>query len=183
MEISGHWTNYRENMYVAEIDDREFAIKPMNCPGGILVYKRDIHSYKDFPLRLAELGLVHRHEASGALTGLFRVRNFTQDDAHIYLRFDQIVDEVARLIDLFDYVYGIFNLSYHIELSTVRKKNTSARLKFGTKPKKLWRTPAPKRVMSSKSIWATERSTVRNSTLNSAIPWAGFGNAERFSLT
>jgi threonyl-tRNA synthetase len=117
-EISGHWTNYRENMYVAEIDDREFAIKPMNCPGGILVYKRDIHSYKDFPLRLAELGLVHRHEASGALTGLFRVRNFTQDDAHIYLRFDQIVDEVARLIDLFDYVYGIFNLSYHIELST-----------------------------------------------------------------
>lgn len=117
-EISGHWFNYRENMYVSEIDDHEFAIKPMNCPGGILVYKRDIHSYKDFPLRLAELGLVHRHEASGALTGLFRVRNFTQDDAHIYLRFDQIVDEVARLIALFDYVYDVFNLSYHIELST-----------------------------------------------------------------
>lgn len=117
-EISGHWKNYRENMYVSEIDKHEFAIKPMNCPGGILVYKRDLHSYKDLPLRIGELGLVHRHEASGALTGLFRVRNFTQDDAHIFLRPDQIVDEISRLIGLFDYVYQVFNLSYHIELST-----------------------------------------------------------------
>lgn len=117
-EISGHWHNYRDNMYVSEIDKHEFAIKPMNCPGGILVYKRDLHSYKDFPLRIGELGLVHRHEASGALTGLFRVRNFTQDDAHIFLRPDQIVDEISRLINLFDYVYQVFNLSYHIELST-----------------------------------------------------------------
>ena len=104
-ETSGHWQNYRENMYTSQIDEKEFAIKPMNCPGGMLVYKRDIHSYKDFPLRLGELGLVHRHEASGALAGLFRVRNFTQD-------------EIARLINLFDRVYSIFNLSYHIELST-----------------------------------------------------------------
>ena len=117
-ETSGHWQNYRENMYTSQIDEVEFAIKPMNCPGGMLVYKRDIHSYKDFPLRLGELGLVHRHEASGALAGLFRVRNFTQDDAHIFIRIDQIVDEIARLISLFDRVYSIFNLSYHIELST-----------------------------------------------------------------
>jgi len=117
-EISGHWANYRENMYISEIDKYEFAIKPMNCPGGILVYKSKLHSYKDFPLRLAELGLVHRHEASGALNGLFRVRTFTQDDAHIFMTEEMIVDEVGRLIKLFDEVYKVFNLSYTIELST-----------------------------------------------------------------
>lgn len=116
--VSGHWQNYRENMYTSEIDDMEFAIKPMNCPGGMLVYKRDLHSYKDFPLKVGELGLVHRHEASGALNGLFRVRNFTQDDAHIFMTEDQIVEEVASLVRLFDYVYSVFDLSYHIELST-----------------------------------------------------------------
>ncbi|HOD61386.1 MAG TPA: threonine--tRNA ligase [Bacilli bacterium] len=117
-EISGHWTNYRENMYTSEIDKHEFAIKPMNCPGGMLVYKHSLHSYKDLPLRIGELGLVHRHEASGALNGLFRVRNFTQDDAHIFMRPDQIVTEVGNLIKLFEEVYSVFNLSYHIELST-----------------------------------------------------------------
>ena len=117
-EISGHWTNYRENMYTSEIDKHEFAIKPMNCPGGMLVYKHSLHSYKDLPLRVGELGLVHRHEASGALNGLFRVRNFTQDDAHIFMRPDQIVTEVGNLIKLFEEVYSVFNLSYHIELST-----------------------------------------------------------------
>ncbi len=117
-EVSGHWENYRENMYISSIDDQEFAIKPMNCPGGMLVYKRDIHSYKDFPLKIGELGLVHRHEASGALNGLFRVRNFTQDDAHIFMTEDQIVQEVRELVRLFDYVYSVFNLEYHIELST-----------------------------------------------------------------
>jgi len=116
--VSGHWFNYRENMYVSEIDEQEFAIKPMNCPGGMLVYKRDIHSYKDFPLKVGELGLVHRHEASGALNGLFRVRNFTQDDAHIFMTEDQIVEEVAALVKLFEYVYSVFGLHYHIELST-----------------------------------------------------------------
>ncbi len=116
--VSGHWFNYRENMYVSEIDEQEFAIKPMNCPGGMLVYKRDIHSYKDFPLKVGELGLVHRHEASGALNGLFRVRNFTQDDAHIFMTEDQIVEEVAALVKLFEYVYSVFGLQYHIELST-----------------------------------------------------------------
>ncbi len=117
-EVSGHWYNYRENMYISEIDDMEFAIKPMNCPGGMLVYKRDIHSYKDFPLKVGELGLVHRHEASGALNGLFRVRNFTQDDAHIFMTEDMIVNEVKELVRLFEYMYSIFGLEYHIELST-----------------------------------------------------------------
>jgi threonyl-tRNA synthetase len=117
-EISGHWFNYRENMYTSEIDKHEFAIKPMNCPGGMLVYKNSLHSYRDLPLRVGELGLVHRHEASGALAGLFRVRNFTQDDAHLYMREDQMIDEVGKLIELFDRVYSVFDLSYHIELST-----------------------------------------------------------------
>lgn len=117
-ETSGHWYNYKENMYTSTIDEKEFAIKPMNCPGGMLVYKNNIHSYRDFPLRIGELGLVHRHEASGALNGLFRVRNFTQDDAHIFITEDQIEEEIGRLIDLYDQVYSIFNLQYHIELST-----------------------------------------------------------------
>ncbi|HHZ18769.1 MAG TPA: threonine--tRNA ligase [Acholeplasmataceae bacterium] len=117
-EISGHWRNYREGMYISEIDEREFAIKPMNCPGGMLVYKSEIHSYRELPLRVGELGLVHRHEASGALSGLFRVRSFTQDDAHIFMEPKQIVSEVGRLIKLFDEVYSTFNLSYTIDLST-----------------------------------------------------------------
>ena len=117
-EISGHWMNYRDNMYTSEIDKHEFAIKPMNCPGRMLVYKNSIHSYKDLPLKIGELGLVHRHEASGALNGLFRVRTFTQDDAHIFMREDQIEAEVGKLIKLYDEVYSVFGLSYHIELST-----------------------------------------------------------------
>lgn len=117
-EISGHWKNYHDNMYTSEIDDREFAVKPMNCPGGILVYKRDLHSYKDFPLKVGELGLVHRHEASGALNGLFRVRNFTQDDAHLYMTEAMIKDEIIELVKLYDKMYKVFGLDYHIELST-----------------------------------------------------------------
>ncbi len=117
-ELSGHWYNYRENMYTSEIDDRIFAIKPMNCPGGMLVYKNSLHSYKDLPLRIGELGQVHRHEASGALNGLFRVRTFTQDDAHIFMREDQIEDEVIKLIRFIDRMYSIFGLTYDIELST-----------------------------------------------------------------
>ena len=117
-ELSGHWYNYRENMYTSEIDDKVFAIKPMNCPGGMLVYKNSLHSYKDLPLRIGELGQVHRHEASGALNGLFRVRTFTQDDAHIFMRPDQIEEEVIRLINFIDRMYKIFGLTYDIELST-----------------------------------------------------------------
>ena len=117
-EVSGHWFNYRENMYVSEIDDRTFAIKPMNCPGGMLVYKNGLHSYKDLPLRIGELGQVHRHEASGALNGLFRVRTFTQDDAHIFMREDQIESEIVKLINFIDRMYSVFGLTYDIELST-----------------------------------------------------------------
>lgn len=117
-EVSGHWFNYKENMYISDVDDRQFAIKPMNCPGGMLVYKNDLHSYKDLPLRVGELGLVHRHEASGALNGLFRVRTFTQDDAHLYMTPDQVEGEIVRLIAFFDRVYKLFNLNYTIELST-----------------------------------------------------------------
>lgn len=117
-EISGHWFNYKENMYTSTIDDNEFAIKPMNCPGGMLVYKNSIHSYREFPLRMGELGLVHRHEASGALSGLFRVRTFTQDDAHIFMTEDQISEEIARIILLYKKVYSVFGLKFHIELST-----------------------------------------------------------------
>jgi threonyl-tRNA synthetase len=121
-EVSGHWDYYRENMYISEIDDREFAVKPMNCPGGMLVYKNGLHSYKDLPMRVGELGLVHRHEASGALNGLFRVRTFTQDDAHIFMTEEQIVPEIAKLIKLFEEVYAVFGLNYTIELSTRPEK-------------------------------------------------------------
>ncbi len=117
-ELSGHWANYQENMYTSTIDETRFAIKPMNCPGGMLVYKNSLHSYKDFPLRVGELGLVHRHEASGALNGLFRVRNFTQDDAHIFMTEEQIESEVINLIAFIDRVYHKFGLTYKIELST-----------------------------------------------------------------
>ena len=117
-EVSGHWYNYKENMYTSYVDDREFAIKPMNCPGGMLVYKNSLHSYKDLPLRVGELGQVHRHEASGALNGLFRVRTFTQDDAHIFMTPEQIEEEVVRLIAFIDRVYNNLGLPYDIELST-----------------------------------------------------------------
>ncbi len=115
---SGHWAHYKENMYTTLIDEKEFAVKPMNCPGAILVYNNSLHSYKELPLRLAELGHVHRHEASGALNGLFRVRSFTQDDAHVFVRPDQLIDEINNILRLYDEVYSIFNLDYKIELST-----------------------------------------------------------------
>ena len=115
---SGHWDHYKEDMFITNADDTEYAIKPMNCPGAILVYKNDLHSYKDLPMRIAELGHVHRNEASGALNGLFRVRTFTQDDAHTLLTEDQIGEEMARIIKLYDEIYSVFGLNYTIELST-----------------------------------------------------------------
>ncbi len=118
-ERSGHWDHYKENMYTTVIDDTDFAIKPMNCPGGMLVYKLEPHSYRDLPLRVAELGLVHRHELSGALHGLFRVRCFTQDDAHIFMTWDQMKDEIKNVVLLFDEVYSVFGLTYQIEVSTM----------------------------------------------------------------
>lgn len=121
-EVSGHWYNYKENMYITNIDEEEYAIKPMNCPGGILVYKNKMHSYKDFPLRLAETGRVHRHELSGALHGLMRVRAFTQDDSHIFMLEEHIKDEIKNVAKLIDKVYSTFGFSYHVELSTRPEK-------------------------------------------------------------
>ena len=118
-ERSGHWDHYKNNMYTTVIDDTDFAIKPMNCPGGMLVYSSEPHSYRDLPLRVGELGLVHRHELSGALHGLFRVRCFTQDDAHIFMTQDQLKDEIKNVVKLFDEVYSVFGLPYKIELSTM----------------------------------------------------------------
>ncbi len=117
-ETSGHWDHYKENMYTTVIDDQDFAIKPMNCPGGMLIYKQEIHSYRDLPLRVGELGIVHRHEKSGALHGLMRVRCFTQDDAHIFMTEDQIRDEIKGVVKLIDSVYKLFGFKYHVELST-----------------------------------------------------------------
>ncbi len=116
---SGHWDHYRDNMYTTVIDDEDYAIKPMNCPGGMLIYKTKMHSYKDLPLRVGELGLVHRHELSGALHGLMRVRNFTQDDAHIFMLPEQIKDEIKGVVKLIDEVYKTFGFKYSIELSTM----------------------------------------------------------------
>ena len=118
-ERSGHWDHYKDNMYTTVIDGTDFAIKPMNCPGGMLVYSSQPHSYRDLPLRVGELGLVHRHELSGALHGLFRVRCFTQDDAHIFMTWDQMKDEIKNVVRLFDEVYSVFGLSYQIEVSTM----------------------------------------------------------------
>jgi len=138
-EQSGHWDHYKENMYFTKIDGEDYAIKPMNCPGGMLVYKSQPHSYRELPLRLGELGLVHRHELSGALHGLFRVRNFTQDDAHIFMTPDQIEGEIQKVINLFDEVYTTFGLSYHAELST-----------------------RPKDSMGSDEVWETATAALRN---------------------
>jgi len=118
-ETSGHWGHYKDNMYTTVIDDVDFAVKPMNCPGGMLVYKSEPHSYRDLPLRCGELGLVHRHEKSGALHGLMRVRCFTQDDAHIFMTREQITDEIKGVVRLIDEVYALFGFKYHVELSTM----------------------------------------------------------------
>lgn len=126
-ERSGHWDHYKDNMYTTVIDDEDYAIKPMNCPGGILVYKTKMHSYKDLPLRMGELGLVHRHELSGALHGLMRVRCFTQDDAHIFMTREQIKDEIKGVVQLIDSVYSTFGFEYHIELSTQPEDSMGAK--------------------------------------------------------
>lgn len=117
-ETSGHWSHYRDNMYTTKVDEEDFAIKPMNCPGGILIYKNEPHSYKDLPIRMGELGIVHRHEKSGQLHGLFRVRSFTQDDAHIFMTREQIKDEIKGIVRLINEVYTLFGFKYHVELST-----------------------------------------------------------------
>lgn len=136
-ETSGHWEHYKDNMYITEIDKKEFAIKPMNCPGAILCYKNDLHSYRELPLRYAELGHVHRYEASGALNGLFRVRSFTQDDAHTFVRVDQIEDEINSILKLYDEVYSLFGLNYKIELSTRPEEGYIGSIEIWNKSEKI----------------------------------------------
>jgi threonyl-tRNA synthetase len=131
-ERSGHWENYRENMYISAIDDIEYAIKPMNCPGGVLIYGRKPHSYRDLPLRAAELGLVHRHELSGVLNGLFRVRAFHQDDAHLYMTPDQIHEEILGILKLSDRMYSTFGLGFNLELSTRPEKSIGTEAQWDT---------------------------------------------------
>lgn len=135
-EQSGHWDNYKDAMYFTKIDDRDFAIKPMNCPGGMLIYKNSLHSYKEFPIRVAEVGLVHRHELAGTLHGLMRVRAFHQDDAHVYCLPNQIESEVNNIIDLIDKMYGRLGLKYHIELSTKPEKKSIGSDEMWTKAEK-----------------------------------------------
>ena len=147
-ETSGHWFHYRENMYTTMIDEAEYAIKPMNCPGGILVYQNEMHSYRDLPLRYAELGLVHRHELSGALHGLFRVRAFTQDDAHVFMLPSQMQDELMKVIELLDRIYSQFGLKYHVELST-----------------------KPDNAMGDDAIWESATEALRNAIEAKGIPY------------
>ncbi len=134
-ERSGHWDHYKENMYFVKIDENDFAIKPMNCPGCILVYKTTSHSYKEFPLRISEIGLVHRHELSGVLSGLFRVRCFHQDDAHIFVTPEQIKNEIVNIIKLTDKIYNVFGFKYHVELST-RPENAMGSIEIWDKAEK-----------------------------------------------
>jgi len=147
-EQSGHWEHYHENMYFTKIDDEGYAVKPMNCPGGILVYRANHHSYRDLPIRTAELGLVHRHEISGALHGLMRVRSFTQDDAHIFMLPSQIKAEIQGVIDLFDTVYSTFGLSYHAELST-----------------------KPAKAMGSDEVWEVTTNALREALNERGLPY------------
>jgi len=126
-QVSGHWDYYKQNMYTLNIDNEDYAIKPMNCPGGILIYKSNLHSYKELPLKIAEIGQVHRHELSGVLNGLFRVRTFHQDDSHIFCTKEQITQEVVKVIKLIDKIYRQFNLTYHLELSTKPEKSIGSK--------------------------------------------------------
>jgi len=147
-EQSGHWDHYRENMYFTKIDEGDYAIKPMNCPGAILVYKSEQHSYREFPLRLAEMGLVHRHEKSGVLHGLMRVRAFTQDDSHIFMLPSQITAEIQGVIDLVDRFYSLFGFKYHVELST-----------------------RPDNAMGSEEIWETATGALRRALEGKGMPY------------
>ncbi len=147
-EISGHWFNYRENMYTSEIDEKMYAIKPMNCPGSIIAYKNNLHSYKDLPLKYGEMGLVHRHEFSGALHGLMRVRAFTQDDAHVFCTKEQIEEQIIEIIDLYDKFYTLFGFEYNVELST-----------------------KPEKAIGSDEIWAMAEANLESALNKKGIPF------------
>jgi threonyl-tRNA synthetase len=147
-ERSGHWDHYKENMYFTKIDEQDFAVKPMNCPGGILVYKQNLHSYRELPLRVGEMGLVHRHEMSGVLHGLMRVRAFTQDDAHIFMLPEHIIDELKGVMNLVDLFYKQFGFSYHVELST-----------------------RPEKAMGSQEIWDIATDALKQALEEKGLPY------------
>ena len=172
-ETSGHWFHYKENMYTTKIDEEDFAIKPMNCPGGMLVYKSEPHSYRDLPLRVGELGLVHRHELSGALHGLFRVRCFTQDDAHIFMTWDQMKDEIKGVVKLFDEVYSLFP-QCPMTTWVTRRIGSLRRIRS--------RKQSPRWARAMLSTRATVLSTVRSLTSILKILWDAHGSAAQFSL-
>ena len=165
-ERSGHWDHYKENMYTTVIDGEDYAIKPMNCPGGMLVYEAEPHSYRDLPLRVGELGLVHRHELSGALHGLFRVRCFTQDDAHIFMTWDQMKDEIKNVVQLCSTrSTPLFGLPYEIELSTMPEDSHGRREGLGVRRRTtLQGAPSPRWARPTSSTRATARSTARSWT-------------------
>ena len=145
---SGHWDHYKENMYFTQIDDEDYAIKPMNCPGGILFFKTQQRSYRDLPMRVGEFGLVHRHELKGALHGLFRVRCFTQDDAHIFMTQEQMKDEVIKCMAMYQKMYGVFGLEYHVELST-----------------------RPENSMGSDELWEISTNALREAIETAGVPY------------
>ena len=180
---SGHWNHYKENMYTTTIDEEAYAIKPMNCPGAILVYSSELHSYRDLPIRIAELGLVHRHELSGALHGLMRVRSFTQDDAHIFCLPEQITDEIKGVIDLVDSVYKMFGFPYHVELSTKPEKYMGSDEAWETATSAL-ENALREKGMEYKINPGDGAFTARRSTFICRIPLAAPGSADhsiRFS--
>ena len=183
-ERSGHWDNYKDNMYFTEIDEVDFAVKPMNCPGGILIYKSEQHSYRDLPLRMAELGLVHRHEMSGVLHGLFRVRLFTQDDAHIYCLPEQVEDEVLGVIELVRRMYRTFGFEQvHVELSTRPEKSIGSDEMWADGRERAGRGAGAGGAALRRSTRATAPSTVRRSTSTSRTSWAAPGSAPPASWT
>lgn len=145
---SGHWDHYKENMYFTQIDEEDYAVKPMNCPGGILYYKTNQHSYRELPKRVGEFGIVHRHELHGALHGLFRVRVFTQDDAHIFMTQDQMKDEVIKTMEMYRKLYSVFGLEYHVELST-----------------------RPENSMGSEELWEISTNALRDAVEAAGVPY------------
>ena len=180
-EQSGHWEHYKDNMYFTNVDDAVFALKPMNCPGHMLVFKNELRSYRDLPIRLAEYGQVHRHEFSGALNGMMRVRTFCQDDAHLFVRPDQIEEEITKVMALINHIYSIFGFTYRVELST-RPDDSMGSAQLWDQARK-----------HSKMCWSSKMSHIclmrgtahfmgRKSTSIFAMRLAAAGNAEPFSL-
>ena len=182
-KTSGHWDHYKDNMYSTIIDDEEYCIKPMNCPGGVLVYASKPHSYRELPIRAGEIGLVHRHELRGALHGLFRVRCFNQDDAHLFVRPDQLTDELVGVVNLIDSVYQKFGFTYHLELSTRPEDSMGSDEDWAAAEEGLKQGPGAAWAWTTSSTRVTARSTAPRSTSTWRTRWAAPGSAAPCSST